>query len=237
MDLMHHLVSRYHHMSFRFKYHHLFIFLLLFVSLTLNSCQDTLCGCESFENIYSNDFTKLDLENFENGRLFIFRGDTLLGNYHNEEVSVTIPGLPFHNTVRVTIELWIHDTWDGNVDDGFGGPDYWYMKVDESEVVRTTFSNSPCESTFCLRQSFPNDYFRQNLPKTDAFQTLIPGLCVFAALPNYTSKYRVTRLVKHEGSTLKLTLGDELMQTNVPDPKCDESWSVGKIELSTFVVR
>lgn len=223
-------------MSLRSKHSHLFILLLLLVSLTLNSCQDTLCGCESFENIYSNDFSKLDLYNFENARLFVFQNDTVLGNYHNEEVSVTIAGLPYHNVIRVNIELYIHDSWDGNLDEGFSGPDYWFMKVDGEEVMRTTFSNSPCESTYCIRQSYPNDFFRQNLPREGSIQTF-PGLCHLGGTPNNTTKYRVTRLVKHDGPSAKITLGDELMQTNSPDPKCDESWSVGKIEMSTYVVQ
>jgi hypothetical protein len=41
----------------------------------------------------------------------------------------------------------------------FAGPDFWYMKIDKEELVRTTFSNSPGESTYCLRQSYPQDCF------------------------------------------------------------------------------
>ncbi|WP_373492753.1 hypothetical protein [Aquiflexum sp.] len=223
-------------MSFRFKYFHPFVLLLLFVSLTINSCQDSLCECESVENFYSNDFSNMDLHNFENARAFVFHNDTVLGNYNNEEVSVTIPGLPYHNVLRVTIELYVHDSWDGNLEDGFGGPDFWFIKVDGEEVLRTTFSNSPCESLYCIRQSYPHDFFRQNFPREGSIQTL-PGLCHLGGLPNNTTKYRVTRLVRHEGHSAKITLGDELVQTNVPDTKCDESWSVGKIALSTLVVR
>lgn len=201
--------------------------------LTMVSCEDTL---ESEVVVYSNDFSTLNLANFENGKLFIFRQDTLMGFYNNEEVSVTINDLPGHNVMKVEVELWIHDSWDGNPDDGISGPDVWYMQVDGQDVVRTTFSNSPCEPLFCLKQSYPNDYFRQNNPKSGAIETNIPGLCLFGAFPRYTTKYRITKLIKHTASSVKLTLGDELVQTNVPDPLCDESWSVGKIEITTMVV-
>lgn len=206
---------------------------ILFLTLTMVSCEDTL---ESQVMVYSNDFTTLDLANFENGKLFIFRQDTLLGYYHNEETSVTINELPGHNVIKVEVELWIHDSWDGNPDDGVSGPDIWYMQVDGQDVVRTTFSNSPCESTFCLKQSYPNNYFRQNDPKSGAIETNIPGLCLFGAFPRYTTKYRISKLIRHTAPSVKISLGDELVQTNTADPACDESWSVGKIEITTMVV-
>ncbi|MGY6742751.1 MAG: hypothetical protein ACXIUQ_08450 [Cecembia sp.] len=210
-----------------------FFLLCCLVLFVYTSCQDRL---ESQQIVYSNNFGQLDLRNFENGRLFIFLGDTLLGFYNNEEVSVTIPDLPGHNVLKVEIELWVHDSWDGNPDDGVNGPDFWYMKIDEEEVFRTTFSNTPCMPTFCLRQSYPNDYFRQNDPKAGAIQTNLPGLCLFGAFQNYTTRYRISRLVSHNANSVKITLGDELLQTNSPDPLCDESWSVGKIEVTTMVV-
>jgi hypothetical protein len=212
------------------------LFSLFFSLLTLlfnSSCVDTL---ESEELVYSNNFGTLDLRNFENGRLFIFYGDTLLGFYNNEEISVSLYDLPAHNLLKVEVELLVHDSWDGNPDDGVGGPDFWYMKIDNEEIFRTTFSNSPCESLFCIRQSYPNDYFRQNFPKAGAIQTNLPGLCIFGAFQNFTTKYSVSRMVKHTADSVKITLGDELLQINSPDPLCDESWSVGKIELTTMVV-
>lgn len=210
---------------------------ILFAALfSLSSCQDTACGCDPETLVYSNDFSKLDLANFENGRLFVFQRDTLLGNYHNEEVTVTVPNLPSHNIVKVTIELWTHDSWDGNPDEGISGPDFWYMVLDGQEVFRTTFSNSPCVSTFCLRQSYPDIFFRQNDPKTGAIRTNLPGLCLFSATPNYTTIYSFSKLIEHDTDSIKITLGDELRQTNSPNPKCDESWSVGKITVHTLTV-
>jgi hypothetical protein len=214
-----------------------FFFTLLIISLGLGSCQqDTVCDCEGVEEVYSNDFSKSDLTNFENGRLLVFQRDTLLGNYNNEEVSLTLQELPKHNIVKVTVEVWIHDSWDGNPDNAIGGPDFWYMKVEGEEVMRTTFSNTPCESTFCPRQSYPADYFRQNFPKEGAIRTNIPGLCHLANQPNNTTVYRISKLVKHTDQKVKVTLGDQLLQTNSPNPKCDESWSLGKIEVSTLFV-
>ncbi len=202
----------------------LFFGLLIFAT----SCLPTL---ESEQVVYSNDFGDLNLAGFENGRLFIFLNDTIAGNYHNEEVAVTIPDLPPHDYLKVTIDILIHDSWDGNPDDGLAGPDFWYMGVDNAEVFRTTFSNSPCESTYCLYQSYPNDYFRQNIPKSGAVRTNMPGLCLFGAFPNYTTRYSVSKLIPHSNSNAKIYMGAELLAENSPDPICDESWSIANVEI------
>lgn len=205
--------------------------LTLFILIT--SCEETR---ESEVLVYSNDFSTLNLANFENARLFVFQSDTILGYYHNEEVSFTIPDLPGHNILKITVDLLVHDSWDGNPDDGISGPDIWYMNVDGNEVVRTTFSNSPCASTYCLRQSYPQDYFRQNDPKSGAVQTNLPGLCLFGASQNYTTRYSISRLVSHRSSSVKIIFGDELKALNSLDPVCDESWSIAKIEVTSMVV-
>lgn len=214
-----------------------FLTFFFFLSLGLVSCQqDTVCDCEGVDVVYSNDFSKSDLTNIENGKLLVFQNDTLLGNYFNEEVTLNLSSLPTHNIVKITVELWVHDSWDGNPDNGIGGPDYWYMKVEGEEIMRTTFSNTPCESTFCIRQSYPADYFRQNFPKTGAVRTNLPGLCHLANQPNNTTVYSISKLVKHSDQKVRITMGDQLLQTNSPNPKCDESWSVGKIEVETLFV-
>ena len=193
----------------------------------------TVSCVESVENqvqLYNNNFSKLDLANFENGRLLIWRNDTIAGWYHNEEVAVTLYDLPKHNYLKLSVELLIHDSWDGNWNDGISGPDYWFMGIDSVDVVRTTFSNSPCVSSYCLYQSYPNDFFRQNYPKAGAIETNMPSLCLGSFTS--TSRYRVERLIEHtKVDSIRFHMRDELKQTNSPSPKCDESWSIAKISI------
>lgn len=196
--------------------------------LTVSSCLPTV---EMEQVVYSNNFGDLNLTGFENGKLFIFQNDTIAGFYHNEEVAVSVSDLPAHNYLKVTVDILIHDSWDGNPDDGIGGPDFWYLGYDNSEVFRTTFSNSPCESTYCLYQSYPNDYFRQNVPKSGAIQTNMPGLCIFGAFANYTTRYRVSKLIPHVNPNVRIYMGADLLATNVADPVCDESWSIANVEI------
>ncbi|MBN3521394.1 hypothetical protein JYB62_15390 [Algoriphagus lutimaris] len=199
----------------------------------LTSCTDTL---ESETIVYSNDFSELDLAGFENGKLFIFGKDTLAGYYHNEEVAVNLSDLPSHNLLKVTIDIIVHDSWDGNADDGVGGPDYWFFGIDNQEVFRTTFSNSPCESTYCLYQSYPNTYFRQNVPKSGATQTNLPGLCLFGASNNYSTRYSISKIVEHSNSNVRIYMNSDLIAENSPDPVCDESWSISKIEITALTL-
>lgn len=197
------------------------------------SCTDTL---ERSEVVYDNDFSTLDLAGFENGKLFVFQRDTVAGFYHNEEVSVRLENLPSHNMLKVTTEILIHDSWDGNPDDGISGPDYWFFGLDNTEIFRTTFSNSPCESLFCLYQSFPNSYFRQNIPKSGAIQTNLPGLCLFGAFSNYTTRYRIEEIIPHTNNIVKIFWNSELRQEENPDPVCDESWSLARVTVEALVV-
>lgn len=211
------------------------IFIWLIVSIFgISACTDTL---ESSEIVYDNDFSDLNLAGFENGKLFVFQNDTVAGYYHNDEVSLKLENLPSHNMLKITTEILIHDSWDGNPDDDQSGPDYWFFGVDNTEVFRTTFSNSPCESTYCLMQSYPNSYFRQNNPKSGAVQTNLPGLCVFGAFSNYTTRYSISKIVENRSSNVKIYWNSDLRQEGLADPVCDESWSLARVTVEVLNVK
>lgn len=204
----------------------------LFLIASLFSCEDTLTD-EVL--IYDNDFSESDLVYFEKGRLYDFNDDTVLGYFHNEEILLKLPDLPSHNTVKVTIDLLLHDSWDGNPDN-IGGPDFWYMNLDGIQVLKTTFSNSPCESTYCLYQSYPDNYPRFYEPKTEAVSSDLPGRCQYSNDIGWTSRYQITKIIRHDENELEIVCGDELKQENAADPVCDESWSIARIQVSTMTV-
>src|SRR5690554_176489 len=202
----------------------------LVLSLVWISCDDKVLERVT---VYSAEFSTSGESQISNAKWHEFHGDTVLGWYHNEEISLTLDNLPDHNTVEITVELLIHDSWDGN-QNGAGGPDHWYMLLDEQEIINTTFSNTPCGSNYCLYQSFPENYPRNLNPKTGAIDTGLPGRCQYKDVPGWTTKYRITRLIKHRNPTITLRLGDQLTQSNATDPGCDESWSVTKLEVSAL---
>jgi hypothetical protein len=212
-------------------------FFFLFFSSSLLFLFSCVNPPESDQVFYYNDFSKLDLIGFEYGKLFIFNGDTVSGFYHNEEVAVNFNELPPHDFVRITMDILIHDSWDGNQLNGISGPDYWFFGIDREEIFRTTFSNSPCVSTYCLYQSYPDVFPRQHVPKTGATQTNIKGLCLFGAFDNYTSRYSISKLIKHSKSNLRVFMNSELNSTNTPDPICDESWSLASLKIETILLK
>lgn len=200
---------------------------------SLSSCDDKLMETMI---IFSDDFSHSDQESpVFNAKWHEFNGDTVLGWYNNEEIGLKLSNLPKHNTVKITIDLLVHDSWDGSPDN-VGGPDYWYMHLDGEEIIKTTFSNTPCGSNYCLYQSFPENYPRTFEPKTGALNIDLPGRCQYKNTPGWTSHYRITRLIKHSGNQLSLLIGDRLKQENASDPGCDESWSISKIEISALIV-
>lgn len=187
-------------------------------------------------SVYNNDFSELDNTYIDNVKWHEFNGDTLLGSYNNEEISINIPNLPSHNTVEIILDIMIHDSWDGNPDN-IGGPDFWFMHLDGKEIVNTTFSNTPCGYSYCLYQAYPENYPRKFEPKAGAVDSGLPGRCQYNGIPGWTSHYRITRLVKHNSPSLSILCGDRLMQGNVTDPECDESWSISKIEINALSVK
>jgi hypothetical protein len=211
-----------------------FLCLLASINFLLISCGEDL---KSSRIVYSHDFSDFTVDGWENARFIEFQGMNLLGNYNNEEAILTLDNLPPHNVLEVTVDLMIHDSWDGNPDDGIGGPDIWYFQIADQEVLRTTFSNTPCVSLFCLRQSYPDNYLRQHNPKNGAIQTNLPGYCHKRNENNFTSLYRIKKLIRHNGNSVRVVFGDELVQNNTPFPKCDESWSLAKVEVSALYVK
>ena len=205
--------------------------LLLMTLVSFFSCTETL---ESEQVVYFNNFSDANLEGFENGRFIVFQEDTVVGYYHNEELAVNVAGLPSHNLLKVTLEILIHDTWDGNTSDGIGGPDQWFFGVDNVEVFRTSFSNTPCESTYCLYQSYPSTFSQTNRPKTGAIQTNMPGLCWFGTTDNYTTRYSISKIIEHGKANVRIYMNTDLVATNVADPKCDESWSLAAVKVEAL---
>lgn len=197
----------------------------------LLSCQETQEPGEVI--IYSNDFSQEDLGNISNGRILSFNNSAVLGNYNNEEVSLFIDDIPSHNLIKVSIDLLIHDSWDGNAGP-LSGRDIWYLNLDGKSVVNTTFSNQPCVPTFCPSQSFPEQYGRHFDPKTGAMEEDLPGLCKYADSVGWTTKYRISKLIRHKGNQMTLVCGDRTVQNVLTTSQiCDESWSLSKIEVST----
>ena len=205
--------------------------------------------------IYENDFESLDLKNIDGGVISNFNDTNLLGNYNNDGFTLHLENIEDHQYIYVSFDLYIHGSWDGNKN-GFSEndqPDKWSMQINpgikdfnpnDLETFETTFSNSPCFSNYCLRQSFPEMYPFENNPKTGANSTGLPIKCSSPGWNNVdTSLYKIEKGFNHKGKALVIRFFDNLYQPNAIDfygnniDKCDESWSIDNLKIRLITYR
>ncbi|MCC8423968.1 hypothetical protein [Mucilaginibacter sp. UR6-11] len=186
--------------------------------------------------VYSNDFEKNDLQGITNGVIEKFNSTNVLGRYNNGNFSLVLNNLPKHDLVTISFDLYIHDSWDGNKKEP-DGPDIWQMVVDGNVFINTTFSNDAfIAGNFTSPQSYPFNYPNNyNNPKTGAYRTDLPSACDTVG-PKITSQYKISKTLNHKSSTLQLQCLDKLIQRNAANPKCDESWSVDNITVTTITL-
>lgn len=215
------------------KSYHLLIIVSVAIINLFSSCQEKLL--EEL-TIYSNDFSSMDLDGIDSDEgLYMYNNRNVLGIFNNQGFTLTINNLPGHNMVRISLDLYIHNYWNGN-SQGVEGPDIWNMHIDNSPIIHTTFANTSCSSTYCQYQSFPENMVRSFIPKTEAYDSNLPGLFDQRSNLGWTTLYKINKIIPHNQASLSIKCYDQLIQENVPVPKEDESWSVGKIEVSILNV-
>ncbi|MAR78124.1 MAG: hypothetical protein CMD43_04175 [Gammaproteobacteria bacterium] len=216
------------------------------ILIILNSCSYP----EMIRNelIYSNDFEDEKLEKIDGGGLSKFNNTNVIGNFNNDGFTLFLDDIGDHDYVFVSFDLYIHGSWDGNFN-GFpenDKPDKWIIefkpdmdlfKDPSSEKFVTTFSNSPCWSNYCLRQSYPNNYPYENNPKTGSFKVDLERVCLNNFFGGNTTLYQIEKGFKSSGDNIVIRFYDELYQPNaidkngIPQQKCDESWSLDNLSI------
>lgn len=185
--------------------------------------------------VYNNNFKSGSTEKLSGAILYKYEGELYIGRYNDGGFTVNLDNLPAHKAIQIISEPHFHDTWDGNNNfGGIDGPDIWEVSLDGKTIVYSTFSNSPCNPLYCLFQSYPADYFGviNNPPKTGAFAEM-PSVCS-GGDDFKTSVYKIVKTIQHSGSKATITFRDYLVQKNVPEPLCDESWSLGGLTIKVI---
>jgi len=151
-----------------------------------------------------------------------FNGSRVLGPFGNDSVTYTMNSLPQHDSIRVTFDLFIHDTWEGNC--SVVGQDRFRFKNGNTNVISTTFSNSPS-----CTQSFNGTTTPGSYPATSgASATNLPRRCDITGL---TTKYTITRSFRHTAAALNLAWVAELTDTVDNTNLCNESWSLDNVTI------
>ena len=206
------------------------------------------------ELVYENDFEKKDLSSIDGGGFTTFNNSSVLGNFNNDGFTLFLEDIGDHDYIFVSFDLYIHGSWDGNFN-GFptnDKPDKWILELKpEMDLYKdnyidkftTTFSNSPCWSNYCLKQSYPEQYPFDNNPKTGVFKENLQQICENNFFGEKTSLYLIEKGFKSSGNNIVLRFYDELYQPNAidkdgnPQMRCDESWSLDNLRVRVVKYR
>jgi hypothetical protein len=196
--------------------------ILIFTSCTKSGYDEAV--------VYNSNFNTGDKTGLEGAIFYNYNGANVIGRYNNGGFTLDLTNLPKHKAIQIEVVPYFHNSWDGNNNyGGIDGPDIWTMYADGQELVNSTFSNSPCNPLYCLFQSYPVRYsVVNNPPMTDAVK-IFEGTADNCSGINTSTAYRIVKTIKHTSNKLNLSFRDFLVQTNVPNPICDESWSMSSI--------
>tara|TARA_B100001758_G_scaffold232133_1_gene229212 strand:- start:401 stop:1087 length:687 start_codon:yes stop_codon:yes gene_type:complete len=219
---------------------------LILILFFVNSC--SYPELDRDELVYNNDFESENLENIDGGGISLFNNSKVLGDFNNDGFTLHLENVGNHDYVFITLDLYIHGSWDGNFN-GFTDndkPDKWIIQYSpdmdlfnfsDSDRFVTTFSNSPCFSNYCLRQSFPETYPFENNPKTGNFASNLEKKCESSFFGGNTTLYKIEKTFRGNGNAVIVRFFDELYQPNaidndgIPQQKCDESWSIDNLKI------
>lgn len=140
-----------------------------------------------------------------------------LGRFHNENVSISLDGLPAHNMVTVSFDLFTNLSWDGNHTSY--GPDVWRAEVRDGQVLlNTTFTTYDVN-----RQAFPDPYPGGDNPAfTGASEVRTLGY-TFGGTP-VDAVYRLSFAFTHENDSLILDFHGVGLTS-------DEDWGLDNFEV------
>lgn len=160
-------------------------------------------------------------------RIFDFNGSKVLGPFNNNAVNFTTKNIPDHNVLEISFDLYIHDSWQGNLKASNGVPDLFVIKYDENPKFVTTFSNHSL-----YKQAYPQWYSAADNPTyANALEIKLPGRCLWKDSAQGTSFYKIVESFGHNTDSFKLTLSDALQPFGAI---CDKSWSIDHLKITAF---
>ncbi|OYU95266.1 MAG: hypothetical protein CFE21_13265 [Bacteroidetes bacterium B1(2017)] len=175
----------------------------------------------AYSTDYYQDFQSAPFGGWNSASSINFNATKMLGPFANDSVTYNYAGLPAHDSIIVTFDLYIHDTWDG--DDAIAGKDYFRFKNGNTNLINATFSNNPASSQSYSASGLPGTY--------PAFTDGLSGLPRRCDNNGSTTKYTITKKMKHTSSNLDLSWVGELVDTADNSGKCAESWSLDNIKI------
>jgi hypothetical protein len=138
--------------------------------------------------------------------------------------TLTLSSLPAHDSVTVSFDLYIIESWDGNGQEG-GGVDNWQLKADGTNVLFTNFANFTGANT----QAYPNQVSPYGpggafAPRTGAFAN---GHLGYGTGDFGDATYRFSFTFPHSASNIVLDFTS--LQNQTPG---DEGWGLDNVVVS-----
>ena len=165
--------------------------------------------------IYANDFEgPVSLEwSTTNTATSPWGNRRFLGKFGNQAVTLTRSNLAPHTSLTATFDLFILDTWDGNV----GGPDVWEVSVVGGPILlHTTFQNYRPRQLQAYPDGYPGGFYRA---KTGALESDTLGYSPDAV-------YRLNFTFPHSSNVMKLQFRGVGLQAVT-----DESWGLDNVMI------
>jgi formylglycine-generating enzyme required for sulfatase activity len=152
-------------------------------------------------------------------------GRRFLGDFSNEVVRLSLSNLPRHTTARVTFDLFVIRSWDGN-GDTCCGPDVWSISEEGGQtLLQTTFSNTADTAN---RQAYPGSFTQSSVPpQTGAVEinTLgFPYPSTGGAVRD--AVYHISVPFKHTSNSLALLFSAARLQALT-----NESWGLDNVSI------
>lgn len=140
-----------------------------------------------------------------------------LGQLGNDSVSLTLSNLLPHTEIRVSFDLLVIQSWDGN--DTTVGPDIWDLSVqDSSTLLHTTFSKGQ-------RQAYPDPYPGGDHPaRTGVTEYNTLGYSYYG-----DAVYHLSYTFPHSASSLVLNFSASGLQG-----LSDESWGLDNVNVAVL---
>lgn len=211
---------------------------MLVAVVALNGCSTEKDPIEF--QYYVNDFES-SYSDIDGAKTHNFDGSQVLGPYNNDGISIELRELPEHELIRLSFDLFIHDSWDGNTSDSNPDKklyDSWIIAIDinknvslgEKQIFETTFSNAKCSPGWCAGQAFPNHFPFHNEARTGSVRSTF-GRCLWKELPDATTVYRINKTFSHRKDAVTISIYDQLKQIPPFPTLCEESWSIDNLYI------
>ena len=171
---------------------------------------------------YNQDFENTISSEWSDTNRITYNNTKELGAYGSQTINLNLSNLPIHDSVEVSFDLYIYDSWDGN---NPGWADFWSLKINNITQINTTFTNMVGTD-----QSYPQNYPASYPDRTGAYLINLPNRCHTCNC--FTSSlYKIVRKISDNNSSLQIGFAGNLTQD-----VCDEGWGVDNVKIKLLNV-